>query len=126
MLQLKASDFLIQIVKRVRVVRAIVLCEGERDVKVLKAIAKRLGLLDTLRDVAVTDSEGINTLKGTVFPTILSLILGKVIRVKPLAPIVDVNKLTTEESVQAIMDSVRSREYKVLSCKNTQELKEDL
>ena len=116
MLQLKASDSFIQIVKRVKVVRAIVLCEGKRDVEVLKVIAKRLGFLDMLRDVAVTDSEGIDTLRGTVLPSILSLMLGKVIKVKPLALIVDANKLAAEERLQAVINSLKSRGYEIHSC----------
>ena len=96
-------------------VRAVVLCEGRDDVEVLKTIARRFGLQDKLRDVAVTDSEGIYTLRGTVLPTILSLVVGRVVRAKPLALVVDADKFTAQERVKSIVNSLQSRRLKVLS-----------
>jgi len=113
-IQLKSSDSFVKLVTRVKAVRGVVLCEGLRDAEVLKALAERVGFAEALSDVAVTDSEGFNALRGEVLPSLLALIMGKVIsRPKPLAVVVDADRLSPRDRVEAIADSLRSRGYRV-------------
>lgn len=118
LVQLKASDAFKEIIASVKKVKAIVLCEGGNDVKVFKIVAKRLGFTDRLRDVVVTDAEGLDVLRRDLFPSMLSLIVGRVIsRPKPLALLIDANKSAPNERVSSIIDALKSREvYDVVSC----------
>jgi hypothetical protein len=110
--QLKASDSLVQLLSRVRRVNTIVLCEGSRDAEVFKAVARRLGFTERLGDVAVTDAEGVNTLRRDLLPTLVALIAGKVVsRPKPIAVIVDSDRFKAEERAKALVDALRSRGY---------------
>ncbi len=113
-IQLKASESFIAMVSQVKSVKAIILCEGSSDAEVLKALARRLGFIEKLKNVAVTDAEGINTLRRDVFPTLLALIVGKVVsRPKPIAVVVDANAFKPEERVKSLVDSLESRGYRV-------------
>ena len=113
-IQLKASDSFVAMVSRVKRVKAIILCEGSRDAEVLKALARRLGFVEKLENVAVTDAEGFNALRRDVFPALLALIVGKVVgRPKPIAVVVDADAFKPEERVKSFVDSLESRGYRV-------------
>ena len=108
--QLKASDTFIKVITRVKKVRAIILCEGARDTEVLKAVARRLNLVKELENVAVTDAEGIDTLTKEMLPTIIKLMVVKVIsRPKPIAMVVDADDVKPEVKVRSIVDGLKSK-----------------
>jgi len=105
-------------------VKALILCEGFSDAEALKALARRLGLEEKLEDVAVTDAEGINALRGEVLPALLALIVGKVVsKPKPVAVVVDADRARPEERVGGLAKSLEARGYRVLesrpACSNT-------
>ncbi|RLF21592.1 MAG: hypothetical protein DRN15_10900 [Thermoprotei archaeon] len=104
-----AESFL-EILRSVRRVNVIVLCEGARDAETLKIVARRLGLED--HDVAITDCEGINTLRRDLLPTVLALIIGKVVhKAKIVATLIDSNELSIEDRFRGFIDGVKSRGY---------------
>ncbi len=64
--------------------------------------------------MAVTDAEGIDTLRGIVLPSLLALIAGKVVgRAKPVAAVVDADDVEPEERVSRLAGSLESRGYRV-------------
>lgn len=114
-IQLKASDSFIRMVSEVRKMRSIVLCEGSRDVEAFKVIANKLSLVKELEGIAVTDAEGINTLRRELLPTLLALIMGKVVsKPKPVVSVVDADRLKPGERVRGLEVSLDSRGYEVL------------
>lgn len=124
MIQLKATSSFIELLSSVKRVEAVVLCEGSTDAEAFKALANKLGLAEGLKSVAVTDAEGVNTLRGAVLPGLLALIVGKVVsRPKPIAVIVDADDLKPEERTGGLLDVLRSRGFKSASleqaCENT-------
>lgn len=124
MIQLKASSSFVELLSSVKRVEAVILCEGSTDAEALKALANRLGLAQDLKNVAITDAEGVNTLRESVLPALLALIAGKVIsKPKPIAVIVDADDLRPEARARGLLDALRSRGYRSASleqvCKNT-------
>lgn len=79
---------------------AIVLCEGETDVKILKAVTEKIGVEAKL-SIGVTDCGGIENLKDLA-QTISSL-MGLSRRLKTLAIIIDMNDRTPGQRVQELM-----------------------
>jgi len=114
-IQLKASDSFIQLVSEVKKVKGIILCEGLREAETLKILAKRLSLVGELEGFAITDSEGINTLRSALLPALLALIIGKVVsKPKPVVLVVDADRFKPEERVKWLRDSLASRGYRAL------------
>jgi hypothetical protein len=100
---------------QVKEVRALILCEGFRETEYLKAIAKRLGLYEDLSDVVVTDAEGINTLRTQVLPSILSLIVERVVmRTRIIATIIDADRMSVEDRIESLKDSLSSRGHRAI------------
>ncbi len=92
--KLETSGSFIQLFSSVKRVKAIILCEGSRE--------------------AVTDSDGINTLKGDVLLAILSLIIGKAVsKPKPVAVVVDANRKSPVDRINEIKNGLTLRKYDV-------------
>lgn len=116
--QLKASDSFIQLVSEVKKVKGIILCEGSREAETLKILAKKLSLVGGLEGFAITDSEGINVLRGVILPALLALIIGRVVsKPKPVVLVVDADRFKPGERVEGFKDSLTSRGHRVLESK---------
>ncbi len=112
-IKLKASRSFIQLFSSVKRVKAIVLCEGSRDIEILIKIIEKLDL-SRFESIAVTGSEGINTLKGDVLLAILSLIIGKVVnKSKPVAVVVYASRKSPVDRISEIKNGLTSRNYNV-------------
>ncbi len=122
-IKLKASGSFIQLFSSVKRAKAIVLCEGSRDVEIPAKIIEKLGL-SRFEGIAVTGSDGINTLKGDVLLAILSLIIGKAAsKPKPVAVVVDANRKSPVDITNEIKNGLTLRKYDVTeekqACINT-------
>jgi len=108
-LQLRATDAFTELISRFRRAHAIILCEST-EVEVVKAVNKRLNILDGEVRVAITDCEGVNTLRREVLPSIIGLISTKVItKARVLGVVLDAEDLSPNERVRGITDGLRSR-----------------
>jgi len=109
-LQLRATDAFTELISRFRRAHAIILCEGSTEVEVVKAVNKRLDILDGEVRVAITDCEGINTLRREVLPSIIGLISTKVItKARILGVVLDAEDLSPNERVRSVVNGLRSR-----------------
>ena len=109
-LQLRATDAFTELISRFRRAHAIILCEGSTEVEVVKAVNKRLNMLDGEVRVAITDCEGINTLRKKILPFIVRVIAFKVLsKARVLGVVLDAEDLSPNERVRGITNGLRSR-----------------
>jgi len=114
LLQLRTTDAFIKLISGFGKAHAIILCEGSTEAEVVKAVNRRLNILNGKVRVAVTDCEGINTLRRKILPLIISLITTKVIiKAKILGIVLDAEDLSPNERMRSIMDSLRSRNISI-------------
>ena len=108
-IQLKSRDAFNKVIESFKKVDAIVLCEGQREVEVLKKVERRLKIIGKKIRVAVTDAEGLNSLRKNVLPVVIALLIQKVIRrTKLLAVLVDAEDFTPEDRVKSLRDSLNA------------------
>ena len=116
-LQLRTTDAFIKLISEFERAHAIILCEGSTEAEVVKAINKRLDILDGWVRVAITDCEGINTLRKKILPFIVRVIALKVLsKARVLGVVLDAEDLSPNERVRGITDGLRSRKVS-LTCK---------
>ena len=110
--RLSASDAFLVLLKRVRRVDALVLCEGAMEALVVEKLSARLRVVSEKKNVAVIDCEGLDALRRGVLPAVLALVIGKVVRrAKVLGVLIDLEELDYEGRLRSLLDGIKARGY---------------
>lgn len=102
--QLKPSENLLY--GAVRRFHAIILCEGKRDVDVLKAVIRKLNL-PFQKNVGITDCGGLVKLKDTA--SIMAALARISRKLEVVGVLVDANKSSPPKRVEALINSLRAK-----------------
>ncbi|RLF15456.1 MAG: hypothetical protein DRN06_05945 [Thermoprotei archaeon] len=112
--RLSASDAFLVLLKRVRRVDALVLCEGAMEALVVEKLSARLRVVSEKKNVAVIDCEGLDALRRGVLPAVLALVIGKVVRrAKVLGVLIDLEELDYEGRLRSLLDGIKARGYDI-------------
>lgn len=112
--RLSVSDAFLKLVRKVRRVDALVLCEGDMEAQVVEKLGSRLGMVNEKKSIAVIDCEGLNALRKGMLPAVLALIIGKVVRkARVLGVLIDLEELDYEGRLKGLLDGIKACGYEV-------------
>ncbi|MCD6489102.1 MAG: hypothetical protein J7K21_07770, partial [Desulfurococcales archaeon] len=105
--QLKPMEegFFYFIFNRLKPMSTVILCEGDTDVKILKAVIKKLGLV--LDSTGITDCEGVNNEPKIIWAIISLTAVAR--KLENIIAIVDADEDDYYTKTIKIIDSLRSR-----------------
>ncbi len=116
LVQLKPQEesFFTIIYGKLRKLDALILCEGETEVKVIKTIIEKLGI-KIPKTIGVTECSGINTVYNMT--AIITLLLNLFRKVKALGILIDSEQMTVKERVESLINSIKAREFNIKDIK---------
>jgi len=95
---------------KLRSLDAIIVCEGATEAEIVKVIAKKLKLGESLK-LGVTDSEGLTNVPKVTSAVVVLVTLAR--RLKAIGVLVDAENMDSLSRARSIVDSMRSQNINV-------------